>query len=343
MIAHRISALATLAGMIPLLMPLNPAQAQANAAKGFVISGSSTVFPFSRAAIASLNKAGRGAITAEASGTSAGLRQFCAGNSLLAAASRPINAKELKACRDKGVAFLELPLAFDAITVVVNSTNSFARQISTEQLKLLWSSDAEGKVTRWRQVNPSWPDRAIKLCGPGKESGTYDTFNKAINGSESNSRQDYTASEDDTVLVRCVASDPSALGYFGFDYYQANRSKLRALAVQGPRGPILPSLKSVQSSQYVPLSRPLFYYVNAAEVQTNPLLRSFIDHTLQRGRRIASQAGLIPLQESTYRLVTNKLYRNVQGTAFDGSLPIGLTVGQILQRSFDAQKQPQFR
>ena len=343
MIAPRISALIALAGIIPLALPINPARAQARPTKAILISGSSTVFPFSKAAIASFQKARRGAITAEASGTSAGLRQFCAGQTVLAAASRPINAKELKACTNNGVAFLELPLAFDAITVVVNGANRFARQISTEQLKQLWSSEAQGKVTRWSQVNPAWPDQAIKLCGPGKESGTYDTFNKAINGSETNSRQDYTASEDDSVLVRCVASNPGALGYFGFDYYQANRSQLRALAVQGPRGPVLPSLKSVQSSQYVPLSRPLFYYVNAAEVQTNTLLRSFVDHTLQRGRRIASQAGLIPLQDSTYRLVTNKLYRNVQGTAFDGNLPIGLSVGQILQRSFDAQKQPQFR
>jgi phosphate transport system substrate-binding protein len=330
-------------GILALQLPLNPVQAQPQPAKPILISGSSTVFPFSKAAIASFTK-GRGAgISAEATGTSAGLRQFCAGRIVLAAASRPINAKELKACDEKGVTFLELPLAFDAITVVVNSANGFARQISTEQLKQLWSMEAQGKVTRWRQVNPNWPDQTIKLCGPGKDSGTYDTFNKAINGSESNSRQDYTSSEDDTVLVRCVATTPGALGYFGFDYYQANRSRLRALAVQGPRGPVLPSLKSVQSSQYLPLSRPLFYYVNAAEVQTNPLLRNFIDHTLQRGGRIASQAGLIPLQDSTYRLVTNKLYRNVQGSAFEGALPIGLSVGQILQRSFDAQKQPQFR
>lgn len=342
-VSHRISSLIPVLGIIPLALHLNPVHAQAEAPKPILISGSSTVFPFSKAAIASFPKGRKSVISAEATGTSAGLRQFCAGRLVLAAASRPINAKELKACSDKGVTFLELPLAFDAITVVVNRANGFARQISTEELNQLWGSQAQGKVTRWRQVNPNWPDQAIKLCGPGKDSGTYDTFNKAINGSEGNSRQDYTASEDDTVLVRCVATNPGALGYFGFDYYQANRTQLRALAVQGPRGPVLPSLKSVQSSQYLPLSRPLFYYVNAAEVQANPLLRSFIDHTLQRGRRIASQAGLIPLQDSTYRLVTNKLYRNVQGSAFEGSLPIGLSVGQILQRSFDVQKQPQFR
>jgi len=342
-VALRISALILLAGVGPLLAPLTSAQAQSQAAKPILITGSSTVYPFSKAAIANFKQGRAGSITAEATGTSAGMKQFCAGETSLAAASRPISGKELKACSEKGVAFLELPLGFDAITVVVNSANTFAQQISTEQLRLLWSSEAQGKVTRWRQVNPSWPDQAIKLCGPGKDSGTYDTFNKAINGSEGNSRQDYTSSEDDTVLVRCVASNPGALGYFGFDYYQANRSQLKALAVQGPRGPVVPSLKSVQSSQYQPLSRPVFYYVNAAELKSNPLLRTFINHTIERGRRIASQAGLIPLQDSTYRLVSSKVYRNVQGTAFGGTLPIGLSVGQVLERSFDAQKLPQFR
>ena len=195
----------------------------------------------------------------------------------------------------------------------------------------------------WRQVNSSWPDQPIRLCGPGSDSGTYDTFNKVINGQEANSRQDYTSSEDDQVLVACVSRDPLALGYFGYDYYKPNQSKLRALAVVGPRGAVLPSLETVQTSRYVPLSRPLFFYVNEQQLRSQPQLRAFINQTIQAGARISEQAGAIPLPDSTYRLVTSKLYLNVLGSSFAGNPPMGLTVGQILDRSFDALKQQQFR
>jgi phosphate transport system substrate-binding protein len=321
------------------------AQQAPSAGKTLLISGSSTVYPFSVAAIEAYKaKAPRGvSFKALAVGTSAGFREFCSGKLSIAAASRPINSEELKRCAAAGVRFIELPVAFDAITVVVNPSNRFAKQISTAQLRTLWNRQAQGKILRWNQVNPAWPNTAIKLCGPGKDSGTYDTFNKAINGSTSDSRQDYTASEDDNVLVACVAKNAGALGYFGYDYYQANRSRLRALAVQGSAGTVLPSVESVQASRYLPLSRPLFFYVNDQALKSNPVIRSMVTNTLDRGVKIAEKAGVIPLKDSTYRLVTNKLYRNVLGSAFAGQLPIGLTVGQVLERSFDEHKKPQFR
>jgi phosphate transport system substrate-binding protein len=321
------------------------AQQAPSAGKTLLISGSSTVYPFSVAAIEAYKaKAPRGvSFKALAVGTSAGFREFCSGKLSIAAASRPINSEELKRCAAAGVRFIELPVAFDAITVVVNPSNGFAKQISTAQLRTLWNRQAQGKILRWNQVNPAWPNTAIKLCGPGKDSGTYDTFNKAINGSTSDSRQDYTASEDDNVLVACVAKNAGALGYFGYDYYQANRSRLRALAVQGSAGTVLPSVESVQASRYLPLSRPLFFYVNDQALKSNPVIRSMVTNTLDRGVKIAEKAGVIPLKDSTYRLVTNKLYRNVLGSAFAGQLPIGLTVGQVLERSFDEHKKPQFR
>jgi phosphate transport system substrate-binding protein len=321
------------------------AQQAPSAGKTVLISGSSTVYPFSVAAIeAYKGKAPRGvSFKALAVGTSAGFREFCSGKLSIAAASRPINSEELKRCAAAGVRFIELPVAFDAITVVVNPSNRFAKQISTAQLRTLWNRQAQGKILRWNQVNPAWPNTAIKLCGPGKDSGTYDTFNKAINGSTSDSRQDYTASEDDNVLVACVAKNAGALGYFGYDYYQANRSRLRALAVQGSAGTVLPSVESVQASRYLPLSRPLFFYVNDQALKSNPVIRSMVTNTLDRGVKIAEKAGVIPLKDSTYRLVTNKLYRNVLGSAFAGQLPIGLTVGQVLERSFDEHKKQQFR
>jgi len=321
------------------------AQQPPSAPKTVLISGSSTVYPFSVAAIeAYKSKAPRGVnFKATAVGTSAGFRDFCSGKLSIAAASRPINSAELKRCAAAGVRFIELPVAFDAITVVVNPSNSFAKQISTAQLRTLWNKQAQGKIQRWSQVNPAWPNTAIKLCGPGQDSGTYDTFNKAINGNTSDSRQDYTASEDDNVLVACVAKNPGALGYFGYDYYQANRNRLRALAVQGTTGTVLPSVESVQASRYLPLSRPLFFYVNDQALKSNPAIRAMVTNTLDRGVQIAEKAGVIPLKDSTYRLVTNKLYRNVLGSAFAGQLPIGLTVGQVLERSFDEHKKPQFR
>jgi len=321
------------------------AQQAPSAGKTLLISGSSTVYPFSVAAIEAYKaKAPRGvSFKALAVGTSAGFREFCSGQLSIAAASRPINSEELKRCAAAGVRFIELPVAFDAITVVVNPSNRFAKQISTAQLRTLWNRQAQGKILRWNQVNPAWPNTAIKLCGPGKDSGTYDTFNKAINGSTSDSRQDYTASEDDNVLVACVAKNTGALGYFGYDYYQGNRSQLRALAVQGSAGTVLPSVESVQASRYLPLSRPLFFYVNDKALKSNPVIRSMVTNTLDRGVKIAEKAGVIPLKDSTYRLVTNKLYRNVLGSAFAGQLPIGLTVGQVLERSFDEHKKQQFR
>lgn len=310
-----------------------------------VISGSSTVYPFSLAAIRAFKAQGQSELRLRArpTGTTAGLREFCDGTSSIAAASRPINTAELKACDVRGVLFLELPIAFDAITVVVHPANSWARTISTAELRLLWSREAQGRVLRWQQVNPTWPNKPISLCGPGRDSGTYDTFNKAINGQSDNSRQDVSTSENDDDLVRCVSRNPLALGYFGFDYYQSNRSILRALAVDGARGPVLPSEASVQSSRYQPLSRPLFLYVSTAAMRREPEIRRFISFSLEHGGRLAREAGVIPLHDSTYRLVLSKFYRQVMGSAFAGDLPIGLSVGQTLQRSFDALKKPQYR
>lgn len=336
--------------MAVLACLLGAAAAQAGNARkasseSITISGSSTVYPFSQAAIRAFGNRGDGSVTfrAKAVGTTAGMRDFCSGAISIAAASRPINASELKACSAKGVRFLELPVAFDAITLVVNRANTWARQISTDELRRLWNRDAQGRVLRWKQVNPSWPDKPISLCGPGRDSGTYDSFNKAINGNENNSRQDVTTSEDDNVLVRCVANNPLALGYFGFDYAQTNRSILRALAVAGSRGVVAPSVDSVQQSRYLPLSRPLFLYVNDQALTRSPLIRQFISNTLQNGGRIAREADVIPLQDSTYLLVTSKLYRRILGSAYEGSLPMGLTVGQTLERSFDALKKPEYR
>lgn len=311
------------------------------------IGGSSTVYPILERAIQSFRAASPAnagaAIQLTESGTSAGFRGLCSGQLAIANASRPINSRELKACAERGVRFIELPIAFDAITVVVNPRNDWARLITTRELARLWSSAAQGRVTRWNQVNLDWPDRPIRLCAPGRDSGTFEYFNKAINGDASNARQDGVSSEDDQVLVRCVASDPNAIGYFGFGYYAGNRSRLRALTVVGPRGAVAPTVATVQRETYVPLSRPLFLYVNDAALRRDELARHLLTHTLRNGAQLTQAAGFIPLPPSTYRLVETKLYRHVLGTAFGGALPVGEGLGSTLRRSLDSIKKPQFR
>lgn len=310
------------------------------------MGGSSTVFPVMQAAIAAYQKGGANRqvrFELKETGTSAGFRQFCSGQLPLANASRPINAKELKACAANGVTFLELPIGFDAITVVVNPKNTWASSITTRELARLWNQRATGVVKTWSQVNLDWPNRPIRLCGPGRDSGTYDYFNKAINGSEADSRSDYFASEDDNDLVACVAKNPDALGYFGLAYYQANAKRLKPLAVVGKKGAVAPSLASVQKETYVPLSRPLFLYVNDKVLRQRPELQKFVMYTVSNGLNLVKQAGYIPMPPSTYLLVESKLYRHVTGTAFGGSLPVGLTTGQALRRSLESIKKPEFR
>ncbi|MEB3185531.1 MAG: PstS family phosphate ABC transporter substrate-binding protein [Cyanobacteriota bacterium] len=327
-----------------------PGWAQASkppAASSLLIGGSSTVFPIMEEAIKGFRAAApahaRASIQINETGTSVGFRQFCSAQLPIANASRPINRRELKLCSAKGVRFIELPIAFDALTLVVNPRNDWARLITTRELARLWGRDAQGRITRWSQVNIDWPDRPIKLCAPGKDSGTFDYFNKAINGDATNARTDVVSSEDDNVLVRCVADDPNAIGYFGYAYFNANRQRLRPLTVVGPKGPVAPSLATVQNETYAPLSRPLFVYVNDSALRGNDLVRRFITYTMRNGLKLSARAGYIPLPASTYRLVESKLYRHVLGTAFGGDLPVGQGVGNTLRRSLESIKKQEFR
>ena len=322
------------------------AQQQAST-RPVLISGSSTVYPIVQAGISAFRQtaAGKGvSISLKETGSSAGFRDLCSGRVEISNASRPINSKELKTCADKGIRFIEIPLAFDALSVVVNPDNTWASAISPQQLSLLWNRNAQGRITSWNQVNPAWPKRPIKLCGPGSDSGTFDYFNKVINGDEDNSRRDYTASEDDNVVVNCVAKDPQALGYLGYGWFRSNAGKLKALAVVNPKGKaVQPSVQSVLQGIYQPLSRLLFVYVNDQALNERPEVRKFTGSLVRNAPSLAAKANYIPLPESTNRLVQTKLYRRVLGTSFGGELPVGLTIYDALQRSFDQNKRPQYR
>ncbi|MCP9848350.1 PstS family phosphate ABC transporter substrate-binding protein [Cyanobium sp. Morenito 9A2] len=336
----------TALALLAPLAPIQPAQAQQAKSRTVRITGSSTVYPIIQAAIAAFQRteAGKGSrFDLVESGTSGGLRDLCAGRVPMANASRPISSAELKACDQKGVRFFELPLAFDALTVVVNPRNTWAQAITTQELSRLWQRRAQGRILRWNQVNPQWPARPIRLCGPGSDSGTFDYFNKAINGSATDSRRDYTASEDDNVVVNCVAKDPDALGYLGFGWYAAHAQRLRALKVQAGQGAVAPSPESLLDGSYQPLSRLLFIYVNDRALKELDLLRRFIGFLLVNDTQLVEKARFIPLPGSTNQVVEAKLYRQITGTSFGGELPIGLSVGEAIRRSFAQTKRPAYR
>ncbi len=337
---------ATALALLAPLLHTQAALAQQAKPPAVRITGSSTVYPIIQAAIAAFQRteAGKGALfELVESGTSGGLRDLCAGRVPMANASRPISTAELKACERNGVRFFELPLAFDALTVVVNPRNTWVQSISTQELSRLWQRRAQGRIMRWNQVNAQWPARPIRLCGPGSDSGTFDYFNKAINGSATDSRSDYTASEDDNVVVSCVAKDPNALGYLGYGWYVANAQRLRALKVQAAQVAVAPSPESLLDGSYQPLSRLLFVYVNDRSLKELDVLRRFIGFLLVNDTQLVEKARYIPLPGSTNQVVESKLYRNITGTSFGGELPVGLTVGEAIRRSFAQTKRPAYR
>src|SRR5688572_23769696 len=225
------------------------------------IDGSSTVFPVTEAVAEDFQKSKKGAVrvTVGISGTGGGFKKFCRGETDISNASRPILKAEMDECRKAGIDYLELPVAYDALTVVVNPKNAFIKSITVAELKKIWEPAAQGKVTHWNQVNAAWPNAPIKLFGAGSDSGTFDYFTEAINGKAKASRGDYTASEDDNVLVQGVQRDVNAIGYFGYAYYFENRDKLRAVPIVEKEGKpaVAPSMESVLNGSYQPLARPI--------------------------------------------------------------------------------------
>lgn len=298
------------------------------------IDGSSTVFPISKVLAEKFQKEKANGVVVEVnfSGTTGGFKKFCAGETDISNASRPILAKEMQACKQAGVPYIELPVAFDALTVAVNPQNNWANEITLAELKKMWEPAAEGKITRWNQIRASWPNRPINLYGAGKDSGTFDYFTEAVVGEPDASRQDYTASEDDDFLVKGVSEDANALGYFGFAYYEANKDKLKALAIDSGKGPILPSRETVEKNQYQPLARPLFIYVNAKTAQTKPELISFVEFYLKNAAQAATSVGYIPLPNEAYRIALMHFYEGKVGTVFEGKAQLNLTLKELLRK-----------
>ncbi|MPZ45273.1 MAG: phosphate ABC transporter substrate-binding protein PstS family protein [Betaproteobacteria bacterium] len=298
------------------------------------IDGSSTVFPISEAVAEDFQKAKRGAVkvTVGISGTGGGFKKFCRGETDISNASRPITKKEMDACKEAGITYIEMPVAFDALTVVINPKNTWAKQMTVAELKKIWEPAAQGKITRWNQVNPAWPNEEITLFGPGADSGTFEYFTEAIVGKAKSSRGDFTASEDDNVLVTGVSRDVHALGYFGYAYYEANRNKLAAAAiVPAPGKPaVAPSAQNVENGSYTPLSRPIFIYVNAKSA-AKPEVKEFVEFFNKNANKLVKEVKYVPLPASAYADNMASLNKMRLGTKFGGSNKVGLSIDDLMK------------
>lgn len=295
--------------------------------------GSSTVFPITEAVAEEFQTMKRGAVkvTVGISGTGGGFKKFCRGEIDVSNASRPIMTKEMEACRQAGIQYVELPVAYDALTVVVNPKNDWVKSLTVADLKKMWAPEAQRVVTRWNQVRSEWPDAPLQLFGPGSDSGTFDYFTEAVVGKAKSSRGDFTASEDDNILVQGVSSDKNALGYFGFAYYEENSRKLRAVPIDGGAGPVMPSAKSVIDGTYQPLARPIFIYVNAKSMD-RPEVKDFVNFYLQNGAKLSKEVGYIPLPAKAYTTAAEHFKNRKMGTVFSGEPSVGLKVEDLLVR-----------
>ncbi len=298
------------------------------------VDGSSTVFPITEAVAEEfqIQKRGKVRVTVGIAGTGGGFKRFCRGEIDISDASRPILAAEMQACAAAGIKYIELPVAYDALTVVVNPKATWVDQITVAELKKMWEPAAQGKITRWNQVNPKWPNAPLKLFGPGADSGTFDYFTEAINGKSKSSRGDFTASEDDNVLVQGVEADANALAYFGYAYYAPNAARMKALKVVNAKGQaVLPSAAGVLDGSYEPLSRPLFIYVNAASV-AKPEVREFVEFYLTKGPALVTEVKYVPLSAEAYKIASANFKAGKTGTGFGGVPEVGLKVEELLKR-----------
>ncbi len=315
-----------------------PGEGESSSAPTLIqVDGSSTVFPISEAVAEEFQKANPNVrVTVGISGTGGGFQKFCRGETDISDASRPIRPAEIEACQKAGIEYIELPIAYDGLAVVVNPKNAWAETITVDELKTLWSPEAQGKVLRWNQVRPSWPNREIRLFGAGVDSGTYDYFTEAVVGKEGASRGDFTSSEDDNVLVQGVSSDELALGFIPFAYVEQNQGKLKLVPVEDGKadngaGPISPSAETVRNGTYQPLSRPLFIYV-ARKAADKPEVQRFVD-AFFTSAELVREVGYVELTPQIYELAKKHFVERRVGTAFgEGGSQVGMTLEKLLSR-----------
>ncbi|MFZ4536349.1 PstS family phosphate ABC transporter substrate-binding protein [Propionivibrio sp.] len=298
------------------------------------VDGSSTVYPITEAVAEDFQKSKKNSIrvTVGISGTGGGFKKFCRGETDVSDASRPILKQEIEACKAAGIEYIELPVAYDALTVVVNPKNDWIKSLTVAELKAMWEPGAQGKITSWKQINPAWPDRPLKLFGAGADSGTFDYFTEAINGKSKSSRGDFTASEDDNVLVQGVSRDIGALGFFGFSYYEENKDKLKAVPIVDKEGKpaVLPSLKTVIDGSYQPLARPIFIYVNAKSAD-KPEVKEFVEYYMKHGEKLTKEVKIVPLPAKAYTYNLEHFAKRAKGSKFGGENKVGITIEELMK------------
>ena len=298
------------------------------------IDGSSTVFPITEAVAEEFGDLTGGNVRTVVgiSGTGGGFKKFCSNETVISDASRPIKQKEVDLCIAAGIEYIEIPVAIDGLSVLVNPANDFVDCLTVEQLNQIWSPESEGVVMMWNQVDPSWPVEEIKLYAPGVDSGTFDYFTEAINGDGGVSRGDFVASEDDNVLVQGISGDTYSLGYFGYAYYVENQNKLKAVSIDGGAGCVAPTDEAINNGSYAPLSRPLFVYVRsdaAAEEHVSEFVRYYLS---ENGRQLAAAVGYIPFPSQVYALGLAKFEARTTGTVFGGDQAFKGPVAEGLTR-----------
>jgi phosphate transport system substrate-binding protein len=311
----------------------------AGAVEGAVAAdGSSTVYPITEAVGEEFQKANpKTRVTIGIAGTGGGFKRFCAGETDVSNASRPIKPTEVEACAAKGVEYIELPVAYDGLAILANPKNDWATCMTVAELKALWAPEAQGKITKWNQIRPEWPDKDVRLFGAGVDSGTYDYFTEAIVGKEHSSRGDFQSSEDDNVLVQGISSDQHALGFFGLAYYEENKAKLKLVAVddgkdENGKGCVAPSVGTVEGGTYQPLSRPLFIYVSKKSAQ-RPEIKAFIEFYLDQAPELVKEVGYIPFKPDAYKLVLARFAAGKTGSLFGGKgSQVGVTIADLLAR-----------
>lgn len=297
------------------------------------IDGSSTVYPITKTMVDKFETAKKNIVetSVNISGSSGGFRKFCRGEIDIVNASRPILKHEIKECNNARVRYIEIPVAFDAITVAINPANSWAKTMTMAELKKIWEPAAQGRITRWNQINSMWPDESIKLFGADIDSGTYDYFTEAIIGKARSSRTDFTQSKNHAALIDAIAAEKNTLGFVNFAYYDENQDKVAAVAINNGTGAVLPSAETVENGDYQPLSRPIFIYVNIHAAE-KPEVKEFVEFYIKNALLIVKEVKLFSLPPRAYATMLEHFNKKRAGTVFDGVSAVGLTIDDLIRR-----------
>ncbi|MBE9039420.1 PstS family phosphate ABC transporter substrate-binding protein [Oscillatoriales cyanobacterium LEGE 11467] len=296
------------------------------------IDGSSTVFPISEAMAEEYQNDSGKRVTVGVSGSGGGFKKFCAGETDISNASRPIKESEVELCAENGIEYVEIPVAFDGVSVVVNQANDWATCLKPEELAMMWEPTAEGQITNWSQIRAEFPDVELGLYGPGTDSGTYDYFTDATTGEEGESRGDYTASEDDNVIVQGVQAEDGALGFFGYAYYEENKDTLKVVEIENSAGEcVAPSSEVISDGSYNPLSRPIFFYVSKSALESNPAVKEFAEYQIDSANEeLITEVGYVPLPDDILTKVQERLDTAKTGSIFEGGSSVGVKLSDKL-------------